>query len=58
MASSSREMLRIGLPAAGANMMTPLAAAVMTAIAAGFGEPVVAAKVGAKKTPIASRTRL
>ncbi len=33
--SSSREMLRIGLPAAGANMMTPLAMGTMTAIAAG-----------------------
>ena len=41
--TSSREMLRIGIPAAGANMMTPIAAGVMTAIAAGFGDNVVAA---------------
>ena len=34
MLSSGREMLRIGVPAAGANMMTPLAAGIMTAIAA------------------------
>lgn len=52
--SSSREMLRIGLPAAGANMMTPLAAGIMTAIAAGFGEPAVAAfGVGSRIEPIA-----
>ena len=53
--SSSREMLRIGIPAAGANMMTPLAAGVMTAIAAGFGDNVVAAfGVGARIEPIAT----
>ena len=53
--ASSREMLRIGLPAAGANMMTPLAAGVMTAIAAGFGETAVAAfGVGSRIEPLAT----
>ncbi len=41
--SSSREMLRIGIPASGANMMTPIAAGIMTAIAATYGESTVAA---------------
>lgn len=41
--SSSREMLRIGIPASGANMMTPVAAVAMTAIAATYGEATVAA---------------
>ncbi len=55
MASSGREMLRIGIPAAGANMMTPLAAGVMTAIAAGFGNSAVAALgVGGRIEPIAT----
>ena len=55
MSSSAREMLRIGLPAAGANMMTPLAMGTMTAIAAGFGTSVVAAfGVGARLEPIAT----
>lgn len=40
---SSREVLRIGLPAAGANMLTPIAAAVLTAIVASYGESAVAA---------------
>ena len=40
--SSCRIILKIGLPAAGANMLTPIAAAVMTAIAATYGESVVA----------------
>lgn len=40
--SSSRIILKIGLPAAGANMLTPIAAAIMTAIAATYGESVVA----------------
>lgn len=40
--SSCRGILKIGLPAAGANMLTPIAAAIMTAIAAGYGESVVA----------------
>jgi putative MATE family efflux protein len=53
--SSGGEMLRIGLPAAGANMMTPLAAGVMTAIAAGFGESAVAAfGVGSRIEPLAT----
>lgn len=53
--SSSREMLRIGLPAAGANMMTPIAAGVMTAIAARFGETAVAAfGVGSRIEPLAT----
>lgn len=55
MLSSGRDMLRIGIPAAGANMMTPLAAGVMTAIAASFGDNVVAAfGVGARIEPIAT----
>ncbi len=55
MISSGRDMLRIGIPAAGANMMTPLAAGIMTAIAAGFGDSAVAAfGVGARLEPIAT----
>ena len=55
MMSSGREMLRIGVPAAGANMMTPLAAGVMTAIAASFGDEAVAAfGVGARLEPMAT----
>lgn len=55
MRSSGRDMLRIGIPAAGANMMTPLAAGIMTAIVAGFGETAVAAfGVGARIEPIAT----
>ncbi|MBM87056.1 MAG: MATE family efflux transporter [Gammaproteobacteria bacterium] len=53
--TSGLDMLRIGVPAAGANMMTPLAAGVMTAIAAGFGGTAVAAfGVGARIEPIAT----
>ena len=49
-----RDMLRIGIPAA-ANMMTPLASGVMTAITAGFGGNAVAAYgVGARLEPIAT----
>lgn len=40
---SSKSILRIGLPAAGANMLTPIAAAILTAIAATYGEATVAA---------------
>jgi putative MATE family efflux protein len=40
---SCKDILKIGLPAAGANMLTPLAAAIMTAIVATFGESAVAA---------------
>lgn len=55
MIASGREMLRIGVPAAGANMMTPLAMGIMTAIAASFGDNVVAAfGVGARLEPIAT----
>lgn len=55
MISSGREMLRIGVPAAGANMMTPLAAAIMTAIVARFGDNAVAAfGVGVRIEPIAT----
>jgi putative MATE family efflux protein len=55
MLSSGREMLRIGIPAAGANMMTPLAAGIMTAIAASFGDEAVAAfGVGARLEPMAT----
>ncbi|GAA6206531.1 MATE family efflux transporter [Thalassotalea sp. SU-HH00458] len=42
-AQSSKAILHIGLPAAGANMLTPIAAAVLTAIAATYGESAVAA---------------
>ena len=53
--SSGKDMLRIGIPAAGANMMTPLAAGIMTAIAASFGDSAVAAfGVGARIEPIAT----
>ena len=55
MLSSSREMLSIGIPAAGANMMTPLAAGVMTAIVASYGDAAVAAfGVGSRIEPIAT----
>ncbi len=53
--NSGRDMLRIGIPAAGANMMTPLAAGIMTRIAAGFGDTAVAAfGVGARIEPMAT----
>jgi len=53
--NSSREMLRIGIPASGANMLTPVAAGVMTAIAATYGEATVAAfGVGSRVEMIAS----
>ncbi len=38
----SRDILKIGVPAAGANMLTPVANAVMTAIVAGYGSAAVA----------------
>lgn len=41
--NSARGILHIGLPAAGANMLTPVAAAVLTAIVAKYGESAVAA---------------
>jgi len=40
---SARKILHIGLPAAGANMLTPVAAAILTAIVASYGESAVAA---------------
>ncbi len=53
--SSGREMLRIGIPASGANMMTPLAVGIMTALVAAYGEPAVAAfGVGSRLESIAS----
>ncbi len=52
---SCKRILRIGLPAAGANMLTPIAAAVMTAIVAVYGESAVAAfGVGSRIESIAS----
>jgi len=41
--TACRNILKIGLPAAGANMLTPIAAAIMTAIVASYGESAVAA---------------
>jgi len=41
--SSALEMLKIGIPASGSNMLTPIAAGVMTAIVASYGETAVAA---------------
>lgn len=53
--ASCRGILKIGLPAAGANMLTPIAAAIMTAIAATYGESVVAGfGVGTRIESIAS----
>lgn len=50
-----RKILHIGLPAAGANMLTPLAMAVLTAIMATHGPEAVAAfGVGARLESIAS----
>lgn len=52
---SSRDILRIGLPAAGANMLTPIAGGVMTAVVAGYGAEAVAAwGVGNRLESIAS----
>jgi putative MATE family efflux protein len=54
-ASAARKMLKIGIPAAGANMLTPIAMAVMTAIVARYGEASVAAfGVGSRIESIAS----
>ncbi|WP_462171264.1 MATE family efflux transporter [Pseudoalteromonas xiamenensis] len=50
-----KKILKIGVPAAGANMLTPVAMAVMTAVIAGFGPAVVAAYgVGSRIESIAS----
>ena len=52
---SGREVLRIGLPAAGANMLTPIAGGVMTAVVANYGAEAVAAwGVGNRMESIAS----
>lgn len=52
---SSREILKIGLPAAGANMLTPIAGGVMTAVVASYGAEAVAAwGVGNRMESIAS----
>lgn len=51
---SVKQIAKIGFPAAGANMLTPLAAAVMTAIVARYGESAVAAfGVGSRLESIA-----
>lgn len=51
----SRNILKIGVPAAGANMLTPIANGVMTAIVAGFGSAAVASwGVGGRIESIAS----
>lgn len=52
--SICRRILQIGLPAAGANMLTPLAMSVLTAVMAGYGAHAVAAYgVGARIESIA-----
>ena len=52
---ATKKILTIGLPAAGANMLTPLAMAVMTAMIASFGPEAVAAfGVGSRIESIAS----
>lgn len=51
----SGNILKIGLPAAGANMLTPIANGVMTAIVAGYGSAAVASwGVGGRIESIAS----
>jgi putative MATE family efflux protein len=52
---TSRKILKIGLPAAGANMLTPIAAAIITAMMATFGNGAVGAfGVGTRIESIAS----
>ncbi|MCW8093073.1 MATE family efflux transporter [Alteromonas ponticola] len=52
---NSRDVMRIGFPAAGANMMTPIAGGVMTAVVATYGAEAVAAwGVGHRLESIAS----
>ncbi|MFT7259106.1 MAG: putative MATE family efflux protein [Glaciecola sp.] len=52
---AARGVLKIGLPAAGANMLTPIAGGVMTAIVANYGAEAVAAwGVGNRLESIAS----
>lgn len=51
---TSAGILKIGLPAAGANMLTPIAAGVLTAVVAGYGSEAVAAwGVGSRLESIA-----
>lgn len=51
---SALEMLKIGIPASGSNMLTPIAAGVLTAIVATYGETAVAAfGVGSRLESIA-----
>jgi putative MATE family efflux protein len=51
---SALEMLKIGIPASGSNMLTPIAAGVLTAIVATYGETAVAAfGVGSRMESIA-----
>ncbi|MBL4631915.1 MAG: MATE family efflux transporter, partial [Paraglaciecola sp.] len=53
--SSTGGILKIGLPAAGANMLTPISAGIVTAIVAGYGPQAVAAwGVGGRLESIAS----
>ncbi|MFQ3249994.1 MATE family efflux transporter [Glaciecola sp.] len=53
--AASRGVLKIGLPAAGANMLTPIAGGVMTAVVATYGAEAVAAwGVGNRLESIAS----
>lgn len=52
---TSAGILKIGLPAAGANMLTPIAGGVLTAVVAGYGSEAVAAwGVGSRLESIAS----
>ena len=53
--AASKKMLKIGIPAASANMLTPIAMAIMTAIVASYGAHAVAAfGVGSRIESIAS----
>ncbi|KAF7775173.1 hypothetical protein PCIT_a1299 [Pseudoalteromonas citrea] len=53
--TASKKILKIGFPAAGANMLTPIAMAVMTAVVASYGPEAVAAfGVGSRIESIAS----
>ncbi|HET8816961.1 MAG TPA: MATE family efflux transporter [Pseudidiomarina sp.] len=52
---SAKQILSIGVPAAGANMLTPIAMGVLTAIVASYGAPAVAAfGVGTRLESLAS----
>lgn len=53
--ASSRRLLKIGLPAAGANMLTPLSLAIITAMVASYGAAAVAGfGAGARLESLAS----